>query len=52
MCIGQSSLVAYLSLEEEEGDHSQGSMVGGDMEGLGKLVRKPSCTSLCNKDME
>jgi len=50
-CIGQSSLVAYLSFEEEKGDHFQGSMVG-DMERLGKLVRKPCCTSLYKEYME
>jgi hypothetical protein len=51
MCIRQSSLVAYLSFEEEERDHFQGSMVG-DMERLGKLVRKPCCTSLYKEYME
>ncbi len=50
-CFGQSSLVPYLSFEKEEGDHSQGNMVGGDMERLGKLVRKPCCTSLCKEYM-
>jgi hypothetical protein len=49
MCVGQLSLVPYLSFQEEERDHYhfQGVMVGKNMEGLGKLVGKPCCIWCC-----
>jgi hypothetical protein len=49
MCVGQLSLIPYLSFEEEEKDHyhSQGIMVGRNMERLGELVGKACCTWCC-----
>jgi hypothetical protein len=49
---GQPFLDPYLSLRRMKGDHSQGSMIGGDMEKLGECVGKPCCTSLCKEYME